>query len=119
LLVGGKLETDFSSTYPAAQQPNGFTKTFAMSSFGAQAGVDQYIYVAYPARLHSASFTFQLVNAQTAYGGMQLQSAGFNGGLETVDYTNSANYTEPYKIWRSNQAFSPSTVPNVYFKIVT
>lgn len=77
---------------------------------------NSFIYFAYPSRIHSESLngnSFYIYNeggARQLAGGMVLQGYGEAvdaGGLSTLNYTNQASYTEPYKVWRSEKSFSP------------
>lgn len=77
----------------------GLSKALASSknkTFTANAGANQYIYYAYPARFGSATFFV----------------GGFEGGfdlLATVDFTNASGYTESYYVYRSSNHSLGST----------
>jgi hypothetical protein len=48
---------------------------------------------------------------------MILQGYNTDGGLSTVAYTNQEGFTENYKIWRSEQQFTPEGISSLYFQI--
>lgn len=70
------------------------------TTFTVTAGPGEHIYYAYPARLGEATF----------YVG------GFEGGFDlvaTIDFTNSNGYTEPYRIYKSQNANLGTTTVEV------
>lgn len=105
---GTWFNRDFQSTIPVNQTLSGYaaSATAAMS--------ENYLYFAYPARLHSESSPpqFQIYRVGTAplaSGGMSLQGYGDSydeGGLSTLNYTNAQGWIEPYKVWRSDKSFA-------------
>jgi hypothetical protein len=120
LITGGKVFQEFTSSQAQNQTPTGYNVSWTQASNGAAPGVAHYIYFGYPARLHNESWTKDnfFLNNGTNPGGMELQSLGFNGGLSTINYTNSAGYSEAYKVWRSNQQWTPEAVPTVGIRTV-
>ena len=101
------LQRDYSSSNPLNEVLSGYTKsvTAAMS--------ENFIYFAYPSRLHSDTsppqfYLYQVGSAPGFPGGMVLQGYGEafdEGGLSTMNYTNPDGFVEPYKVWRSDQSY--------------
>jgi len=117
------LSADYGlvSSYPLNETVAGFNKTVTTAETGVNG--DYYIYIAYPARLHSeGNLVARLGSSTDPVGGMKLQGAelqDIGSGVSTIEYTNSENFVETYKIWRSEQRFSATAKPTFYISLVT
>lgn len=88
--------------YGAKAAPSSYNSAFVLglkkelrndikSSFSVSSGAGQYIYYCQPTRLGKCAFTL----------------GGFNGGFilaDTITFTNQSGYSEPYYIYRSDNA---------------
>jgi len=107
-LMGSWWHTkDFTSTNAINETINNYSRTVVPPTTDPE---DQYYYYfAYPAHMHPSNDIVRFfLNNSTNEGGMVLQgfgNAGNDGGLSTLDYTNSLGYKEPYKVWRTDQSF--------------
>lgn len=106
---GTWMQRDYTSFPGAASETlSGYTRsvTAALS--------ENYIYFGYPSRLHNETsppqfYLYPVGSAPGFPGGMVLQGFGNafdEGGLSTINYTNSEGYVEPYKVWRSDQSYA-------------
>lgn len=109
---------DHVSTKPLAETILGWSASVTQATYGTPDGY--YLYIAYPARLHDETFFDDpeiapiLINGSSTVGGVSLQGYGYAPGISTINYTNSRNWTEPYKVLRSDFS-SPNDVYTFQF----
>lgn len=103
---------NYTGSKPRDGVMNGF-------NFGPTSGWvgNQYLYFAIPERIYqrevvTANKTLKwFVNGSLSEGAMSLQGfdvAADAKGLSTIDVTNEKNYTERYRVWRTDQLFTNS-----------